>query len=532
MAAVYRFGVAIADGWLSDYRLAVIGVSTSEALALLAEQDVRYVAGTGEAPLQVLAAQVALLRARQQYRVQRAITFHARIADGREFARSLPATVTRFAPGDAATLTARHMSGEMDTRQRRVILDALRRPPGDGWVIVSNARCLGEGVDIPAVDAVCFAHPKRSAVDIVQAVGRALRRSRVDGDEVATIIVPIVVDDRAGAATDLDPGAYRVLWDVARALRAHDEDLGVALDLQRSKVEDPAGLHLPDKITVTLPPGAADHVLHQLTLMLVKQTSSSWWENYGAARRWHAQHGHLRVPREYVEASTGVALGTWIMNLRTVHGDRGERLAPERRTALDDLGMLWHVYDAAWEDMYARAQRYHAEHGHLRMRIDHTVDGHAVGRWLGQQRTKAANGTLRADRAGRLAALGMQRHDAFAVGIAAADRYLRVHGHLRVPENYVDETGYRLGAWVSRQRSRALGRKVGSSLTDEQRAALDQRGMVWAQRRRDLTAAETAKLQALGERGRRAPELSALLVRLADEGVSNQALARVLGGHR
>ena len=81
-------------------------------------------------------------------------------------------------------------------------MDKLRNPPEGGWTTVANVRCLGEGVDVPAVDAVAFTNPKRSQVDIVQAVGRALRRNP-DGSGEATIIVPIVIPDSAEEVGDL-----------------------------------------------------------------------------------------------------------------------------------------------------------------------------------------------------------------------------------------------------------------------------------------------------------------------------------------
>ena len=177
----------------------------------------------------VLATQVALLRARQRYGIRRAITFHTRVADAREFARTLPRTVARLDPtGAADSLTARTSTEKLTCGQRHTVLDALRTPPAGGWAVISNARCLDEGVDIPTVDAVAFSQPKQSPVDIMQAIGRALRRTSADagghGDagEVATIVVPIVVDDQPGATHDLDPGDYRMLGgrtDTARARR-------------------------------------------------------------------------------------------------------------------------------------------------------------------------------------------------------------------------------------------------------------------------------------------------------------------------
>lgn len=526
VAARYTFGEAIKDGWLKDYRVAVIGVSEAEALALLAETDVDYVVGAGEAPLQLLAAQVALLRAHQQFGVSRAITFHPRIADAAEFARTLGRTVDRVDDtGARLRLTARHVHGGMDTRQRQAALAALRSPvTGGDWVVIANSRCLSEGVDIPAVDAVVFAHPKRSPVDIIQAVGRALRRRRDDpSDQVATIVVPIVIADTGDDAPgDVDPGDYRTVWQVVRALRAHDDELGIALDLQRandhSERDSP---DLPERISVVLPPGTADHVLAQLRLMLIEETTSPWWEHYGAAQRYYAEHGHLKVLYDYV-APDRRRLGQWVAQQRRAQA----RLLDEQRAALDAIGMIWDRYDEAWMEMYARAAAWVEQHGHARVPATYvTDDGERLGTWVSTQRQRMTDGTIREDRRQRLAEIGLQP-DQFHDGLAVAAQYRAEHGHLQVPQSYVDPTGYPLGQWIGRQRDRAKGRNS-QSLSDTRRAALDELGMVWdlSRQARALTAEEADELRAA--RGRVAT--GDIILRLCNDGAAQAAIADVLG---
>jgi superfamily II DNA or RNA helicase len=533
----YPFAQAIREQWLCDYRLAVIGVSSAEALALLGKQDVRYVDDAGDAPLHVLATQVALWRAHQQYGIRRAITFHARVADAHEFARTLPRTVARLdETGAVDSLTARYVHGEMNLRQRHTVLDALRSPPAGGWAVISNARCLGEGVNIPTVDAVAFGAPKQSPVDIMQAIGRALRRTSTgaggygDVGEVATIVVPIIVDDQPGATHDLDPGDYRILWEVVRALRAHDDDLAFALDMQRAEnraADQPATL--PERITIALPPGTADHILAQLTLVLVKQTTSPWWEWLGAARRYRAEHGHLRIPLDYTDPD-GRAVGRWL----SVQRSQAARI-PERRAALDRLGMVWDTNEARWEDLFARAQAYHAAHGDLRVPTTGDPTTQALARWLATQRRLLTRGQLQADRAARLHELDALT-TRFAVGLAACDRYLATHDDLEVPHRYVDATGFGLGLWLTKQRQRnsALANRRSAKLTPltpDERTELTRRGMRWTTREpaRGLTTAEAIELAtavAVGEPTRR---VTARLHRLADRGVHHQALADALG---
>src|SRR5690606_4601664 len=102
-------------------------------------------------------------------------------------------------------------------------LDWLKEPTSDNTCrILTNARCLSEGVDVPSLDAVMFLQPRDSEIDIVQAVGRVMRK--VPGKEYGYVILPIGVPAGVSPEEALsDNKKYRVVWQVLQALRAHDE---------------------------------------------------------------------------------------------------------------------------------------------------------------------------------------------------------------------------------------------------------------------------------------------------------------------
>lgn len=483
----YPFSRGIAEGYLGDYRLFVVGIRAAEVRALLADPGRDYVEGPGAPSLPTLVAQAALVRAAQKYGVRRAVTFHPRVEHAAEFARTLPRLAQRMAP-DLPLPTAAHVHGGMDHSVRAKILADLRHPPADGWTVLSNARCLGEGVDVPAIDAVLFAHPKRSAVDIVQAVGRALR-PHPDTPGPSTVIVPLVVPEENGEIGDLDPGDYATLWHVVRALRSHDEPLGLALDHNRTNVHT-EGPHLPSKITVHLPPGTTQEVLDQVKLMLVRQTTSSWWDGYAAALRYRADRGHLNVPLRYSTAD-GFRLGQWLVKQRQHH--RSGWLAVDRVQALEKAGIVWDPSEARWTASYRLAAEWHARHGHLD--IPHTMAGGArnpLGQWIVRQRQYRRAGKLAQDRIERLDAIGMiweHRSHTWQRSLDALAAYQRQHGDTLVPQRYVQD-GFRLGAWVSQMRAKyASGKLPAQRIKD-----LEQAGMVWRdgdppRRRRALAAA-------------------------------------------
>lgn len=119
----------------------------------------------------------------------------------------------------------RHVDGKQNSLERDTKLNWLREDPpedeGDVCRVLSNARCLSEGVDVPALDAVMFLNPRKSVVDVVQSVGRVMRKA--EGKQYGYIILPVGVPAGVPAHEALkDNKKYEVVWEVLQALRAHD----------------------------------------------------------------------------------------------------------------------------------------------------------------------------------------------------------------------------------------------------------------------------------------------------------------------
>lgn len=120
-----------------------------------------------------------------------------------------------------------HVDGTMNALRRSTALDWLKDNPGPGRCrILSNARCLSEGIDVPALDAVVFFDTRESIVDIVQSVGRVMRKA--EGKRYGYIILPVCMPSRNvpdyNSYIEGDP-QFRGIWKVIKALRAHDDSL-------------------------------------------------------------------------------------------------------------------------------------------------------------------------------------------------------------------------------------------------------------------------------------------------------------------
>lgn len=127
------------------------------------------------------------------------------------------------------SIAADHVDGSMNALARGKALQWLKAPiPDNECRVLSNARCLSEGVDVPALDAVIFLHPRNSVVDVVQSVGRVMRKS--EGKDYGYIILPIGVPAGVPAAAALDDNQrFKVVWQVINALRAHDDSFNAMI---------------------------------------------------------------------------------------------------------------------------------------------------------------------------------------------------------------------------------------------------------------------------------------------------------------
>lgn len=125
---------------------------------------------------------------------------------------------------------AEHVDGSMNASEKQAKLDWLKQDLDDNTChILSNVRCLSEGVDVPALDAVMFLTPRQSQVDVVQSVGRVMRKSA--GKKQGYVILPVVVPAGMDPADALnDNKVYKVVWQVLNALRSHDDSFDAMIN--------------------------------------------------------------------------------------------------------------------------------------------------------------------------------------------------------------------------------------------------------------------------------------------------------------
>jgi hypothetical protein len=210
------------------------------------------------------------------------------------------------------------------------------------------------------------------------------------------------------------------------------------------------------------------------------------WDGYfGLLQRFVEREGHARVPAPHVE--DGHQLGEWVSRQRREYASGPMPMAVERVCRLEALpGWVWTGRDLRdWDEYYGLLERFAAREGHTRVAGSHVEDGGDLGKWVKTQRASYRSGAkqLTAERVARLEALPgwlwSTKGDAWEKGFSRLRDYIEREGDARVPTQYLDDDGYKLGQWLSKQRT-DYAHGV-SSMTDDRVARLEALpGWLWS----------------------------------------------------
>lgn len=255
------FGQAVKEGLLTDYKVIILTVSEDEVskhYQAIAEMG-------GELNLDTAAKLTGCWNALAKRKhpdsdtdygddlspMRRAVAFCRDIKASKQVAAQFPDLVEGLSnlenddTTDNLRVECSHVDGTMNAAVRAQAMEWLKEGAGTDEEpicrILSNARCLSEGVDVPTLDAVLFLAPRKSQVDVIQAVGRVMRRA--EGKDFGYIILPVAVPAGMAPERALDDNArFQVVWQVLKALRAHDERLDAAINSMELNGQGPENI--------------------------------------------------------------------------------------------------------------------------------------------------------------------------------------------------------------------------------------------------------------------------------------------------
>ena len=388
-----NFSEAIKRDLLTDYRVVVVGVDDPDIQAKIIDRPLSST-GTGiETDYETLANHISLSKSINDYDLKRVITFHGRVKAAKKFSDDHPGIVNwAYDPSEGKrSLKTGYVSGEMTSLERNKKINQLRNLEENEIGILSNARCLSEGVDVPTLDGIAFIDPRSSQVDIIQAVGRAIRKS--ESKPYGYIILPVYLGNTDNPEEEILASRFKDIWDIILALKSQDDSLAEVLDHlrvtigkhgdQQSKAE---GL---EKIIFDLPQRVNNCIGNSLQTILVRNTTDNWDEMYGKLLRFVDDEGHARPPSDHSE------LGNWVSKQRTDYNKN--KLSKRRIALLNEIEYwTWDAQESGWSDKYKELVEYCETYGHAQISSEKSFG--KLKTWCNSQRSNYKKGTLREDR--------------------------------------------------------------------------------------------------------------------------------------
>ena len=240
---IYRigFGEAVEKKLLTDYKVLILTLSENDVPPVIQNMisngeheikidDMPKLIGCINALSKQVLGDEGLIKSTDPNPMKRAVAFCSTIANSQTITQTfngISGEYIEVLPQENKDVTvsvaSKHIDGSMSATQREELLTWLKdEPKQDECRVLTNVRCLSEGVDVPSLDAVMFLSARNSQVDVVQSVGRVMRLS--EGKQYGYIIIPVVVPSTVSAEEALnDNERFKVVWTVLNALRAHDD---------------------------------------------------------------------------------------------------------------------------------------------------------------------------------------------------------------------------------------------------------------------------------------------------------------------
>lgn len=402
----------------------------------------------GDTQHEAVAHAIAIKNAMQEYGLKKAVTFHDTVENASFFSRNELIK-------QELDLSTYHVSGQVLTKDRSAIMDSFA---SDEKALVTNARCLTEGVDVPAIDLIAFLHPKKSPIDIIQAIGRALRKPQGGSKQTGYILLPIYVSDadNGGLERALEEYGYDTIFQVIQALSEQDEVVQGALQqykINRIQNKRDANIDLGFiKVNSTWAGMQVDVLRNVISTRIVDSLVESWFTNFALLQEIFAATGNANIEKQLTYKDNN--LGYWCSTQRA--NFKNKILSANKIRLLESIGFKWSILDSTWDAHYNVLLSQWKSTGSSHVRSDSIIDGLNIREWVLGQRKLYKEKKLSLDRVEKLNAIKFSydfKGDVWMSYFSKLKEYNERVGNIKLSVDFiVDEL--KLGSWLNEQRKR------------------------------------------------------------------------------
>lgn len=447
LAHRYTFREAADEGVICPSRIIISVVNPKE----ISEFRINKVSVDGtELPFEEAARQLAIRKAIEQANAKRVITYHSRLSDAEYFSQSLKTVLPDWTTG--------FISSKQGVALRDQITQIVRENDNS---LVTNVRCLAEGMDFPAVDMVAMMSRIDSKTEVIQIVGRALRKPDIGTKEVGYVMLPLIISTSGELFEDeIAKLGFETIWNVVGALMDDDEelfstieDLSVATTSGNKILRGKIGKRLSKYMEII---GIDSDVLYDsIQTQITSRLQSSFSVGLGHLQHYIDENGTSTMPTNF-RTEDGFPLAKWLSN-RKSEWTTG-RLSAERIQKLEELDISAVTRSEQSELGLRMLREYIEEFGDPNIPPGCVYKGFPLKSWLANRKrdVKLGRENKRVIRA--ILKMGVPLLEtpksAFDHGREPLKTYVASEGHANVPVSYVAGCGFKLGQWVRNMRAK------------------------------------------------------------------------------
>ena len=460
-----NFGDAIKKKLLNDYQVVIYGIKEKNLEDFIQKRTLvkikKDITSADE-----LACIIGFINAVNKYNLSKIISYHTTKEQAKNFAKILYEINDSIKPSKRITknISINSVTPDEPVYEREIKIKNLEKiKPNKDVSILTNARCLTEGIDIPSLDCVSFISPKRSTVDIIQATGRAIRLTKPRG--TGTIVVPFFIgeDDYGEIDEKKLKSNYKYIFEILGALKEHDNLLAdkineIRIELGRKKITTRG--KLPSNIVINLPSDIPSNFEEKITTMVIEHNSDNWLEEYGLLKNYedfHGTVGNISIRTVF----KGVKIGRVISYIRIQF--KNGTLSQKRISMYNKLkGWSFDPHEDTWNKGLKYLVEYYKLNGNTDVPSTYRYDDYKFGSWVNTLRLSYKKNFLSEDKIQKLKSLN------FRFEVLNADwnnaffllkDFYKSEGHTNVTiKHKVD--GFLLGSWVSNIRTQYRKNKL------------------------------------------------------------------------